>query len=277
MPHLAEGVRDRFMTPEEVHNEKAWDALVLERSRFANPVRSEDLANPENIINPFDWLTDSLKDRRVLCLAAGGGRHGPVFAKAGAMVTVVDISEEMLRLDQGVAQREGITLRTLKASMTNLGELGDGVFDIVMQPVSTCYVSDLDAVYREVARVIVPGGTYIVQHKQPVSLQAATSLNPDGQYAVTEQYYREGPLPPVMGSKHREEGTQEFLHTLESLVGGLCRSGFTIDDLREPRHGQLDAAPGSFSDRSRFIPPYVAIKATRRTGGPEVSRIWLPS
>lgn len=265
------------MTPEEVHNEKAWDALVLERSRFANPVGAEDLANPESIINPFDWLPGSLQDQRVLCLAAGGGRHGPVFAKAGALVTVVDISEEMLRLDRGVAQREGVTLRTLKASMTNLGELGAEVFDIVMQPVSTCYVPDLDAVYREVARVIVPGGIYIVQHKQPVSLQAATSLNGEGYYAVTEPYYREGPLPPVVGSKHREEGTQEFLHTMESLVGGLCRSGFTIDDLREPRHGQLDAAPGSFPDRSRFIPPYVAIKATRRTGEREVSRIWLPS
>ena len=49
-------------------------------------------------------------------------------------------------------------MRVLQASMDELTELGDATFDIVIQPVSTCYVPDVSRVYREVARVMVAGG-----------------------------------------------------------------------------------------------------------------------
>ena len=41
-------------------------------------------------------LPIKLAGLRVLCLAAGGGWHGPLFASLGAEVTVVDISGEMI-------------------------------------------------------------------------------------------------------------------------------------------------------------------------------------
>lgn len=265
------------MISEEAHNERAWDDLVRDGSSFANPARPEDFLEPDKIINPFGWLASEFSGLRILCLAAGGGRHGPVFAAQGAEVTVVDISEEMLKLDHEVAKREGVTLKTLKASMTDLKELGDAVFDVVLQPVSSCYVEDISAVYREVARVTKRGGTYVSQHKQPISLQAATRPLAAGGYAICEPYYREGHLPPVMGSEHREVGTKEYLHTLESLLGGLCTAGFVIEDLKEPRHASIDSDPASFQARSRFVPPYIAIKATRNCKMGRESLIWSPS
>jgi SAM-dependent methyltransferase len=265
------------MISEEAHNERAWDDLVRDGSGFANPARPEDFLEPDKIINPFGWLAPQFKGLRILCLAAGGGRHGPVFAAQGAEVTVVDISEEMLKLDLEVARREGVTLKTSKASMTDLREFGDAVFDIVLQPVSSCYVEDISVIYREVARVITPGGTYVSQHKQPISLQAATKPLASGGYAICEPYYREGHLPPVTGSEHREVGTIEYLHTLESLLGGLCQAGFLIEDLKEPRHASINSEPGSFQARSCFVPPYIAIKATRHREVGGQALIWSPS
>ena len=93
------------MISESAQNEKAWDDLVRAGSSFANPARPEDFLEPDKIINPFEWLPSSFKGLRVLCLGAGGGRHGPIFAAQGAEVAVVDISEEMLKLDQEVATR----------------------------------------------------------------------------------------------------------------------------------------------------------------------------
>src|SRR5438093_277152 len=81
----------------------------------------------------------------------------------------------------------------------------------------------------------VAGGLYISQHKQPASLQADVQPSPRG-YELTEPYYRERPLPAVAGSLHREPGTLEFLHRWEELLGGLCRAGFVIEDVIEPRH-----------------------------------------
>jgi SAM-dependent methyltransferase len=207
-------------------------------------------------------LGGSIAGLRVLCLAGGGGRQGALYAAAGALVTVVDISPEMLALDRQVAAERGLSLRTVEASMDDLSALGTAAFDIVIQPVSSCYVADVTNVYRQVARVIAPGGLYVSQHKQPASLQANVRPSNAG-YTLNEPYYRTGPLPAVEDSPHREPGTLEFLHRWEELLGGLCRAGFVIEDLIEPLHAEPDAAVGSFTHRSQYLAPYVRIKARR--------------
>jgi 2-polyprenyl-3-methyl-5-hydroxy-6-metoxy-1,4-benzoquinol methylase len=50
----------------------------------------------------------------VLCLAAGGGKHGPLYAAAGARVTVLDLSPAMLELDRQVARERGIGLELVQ-------------------------------------------------------------------------------------------------------------------------------------------------------------------
>ena len=113
--------------------------------------------------------------------------------------------------------------------MESMPMLAGAEFDLVTQPVSTCYVPNIAAVYREIARVIRPGGIYISQHKQPVSLQASALPGPQG-YALAESYYRSGPLPPLIGEhEHREPGALEFVHRWEQLIGDLCAAGFVIE------------------------------------------------
>jgi SAM-dependent methyltransferase len=191
---------------------------------------------------------------------------------------VVDISAEMLALDRLVAAERGLEVRTVEASMDDLSMLPPASFEIVVQPVSTCYVPDVSAVYRQVARVVVPGGLYISQHKQPVSLQATVEPSQRG-YEIAEPYYRRGPLPPVAGSAHREGGTLEFLHRWEELLGGLCRSGFSIEDVIEPLLADERAEIGGFGHRSRYVAPYVRIKARRAASagvGTAGASVWLP-
>jgi SAM-dependent methyltransferase len=228
-------------------------------------------------VDNVGWLGGNVQGQRLLCLAAGGGKHSVLFAAAGAEVTVVDLSPRMLELDRQLASQRGLRIRTVESSMEDLSMFGEGAFDAVLQPVSTCYVPDLMLVYREIARVTCPGGLYISQHKQPACLQAEVLPSAKG-YQLTEPYYRSGPLPPVLeGSLHREAGTVEFLHRWEELIGGLCRSGFVVEDLLEPRHADLLAAPGTFPHRSSYLPPFVTFKARRVAAGPaSASKIWIP-
>ncbi len=264
------------MTSAEQHNQRAWDALVQRGSGFAQPAGCADFQHPEKVINPFGWIPEPIAGKRVLCLAAGGGRHGPVFAAQGADVTVVDLSEAMLSLDKEIARRENVTVKTIKTSMNNLSALGSGIFDIVLQPVSTCYIENIRAVYQEAARVIKAGGIYISQHKQPVSLQASAYPGADGFYQTLQSYYHSGPLPLVFGSEHREASTQEFLHTLEAILGGLCACGFTINSIKEPTHAVASAPKGSFRERSYYIPPYIAVKAIRNHEAAGRPTLWTP-
>jgi SAM-dependent methyltransferase len=257
-------------------NRRAWDALVRKKQCFTTPAPDDDLRDPLGTTDPLGWLGGNIVGKRLLCLASGGGRQSAIYAAAGALVTVVDLSPEMLAVDRQVAAERGLNVRAIEASMDDLSALADASFDIVLQPVSTCYLPDVQAVYREVARVTVAGGLYLSQHKQPTSLQAGVAPSANG-YELTEPYYRRGPLPAVNGSRHREEGTLEFLHRWEELIGGLCRAGFVIEDLVEPLLGTPDAAIGTFAHRSRFIAPYVRVKA-RRAGGTkgDGQRLWVP-
>lgn len=248
------------------HNRRAWDALVRENQRFTRPAGDEDFVDPLATVDPVGWLGGSIAGKRVLCLAAGGGKHSALYAAAGGVVTVVDLSAEMLALDRQVAAERGYAMRIVQTSMEDLSALAGGEFELVVHPVSTCYVPDVLKVYREVARVTAAGGLYVSQHKSPTSLQTEVRPGAGGRYELSEMYYRTGPLKPVVGSPHREPGTLEFLHRWEDLLGGLCRAGFVIEDLLEPVHAKPDASVGSFAHRSQFVSPYVRVKA-RRVGG----------
>ena len=255
------------------HNKAAWDRLAKKQDRLARPAREIDFADPLASVDGPGWLGGSIFGKRVLCLAAGGGRQGPIYATAGAEVTVVDLSPVMLELDKKVAAERKLNLRTLETSMDDLSELGDGTFDIVIHPVSTCYLPEVTKTYQEVARVLTGGGIYISQHKQPTSMQAG--LEPEqGSYRLQQSYFFKQPLPKLSKPNLvREDGTQEYIHRWEELIGHMCRAGLFIEDLTEPLHAKPDAVVGSFEHRSQFIAPYVRIKA--RKYGPAKSKSML--
>jgi SAM-dependent methyltransferase len=248
--------------PPSEHNARAWDALVQQGAGLTRPASAEEFRDPLAAVDACGWLGDSIRGQRVLCLAAGGGRQSALYAAAGARVTVVDISGEMLALDRAVAAERNLEIRVVQASMEHLPMLDRAEFDLIVQPVSTCYVADVMPVFREVARLLRPEGLYISQHKTPTSLQSTPALEQNA-YRLTEPYYCHGSLPAVDPCRLREAGTQEFLHRWEELIGGICRAGFVVEDLMEPMHADPAAAKGTFGHRAQYVAPYVRIKSRR--------------
>lgn len=255
------------------HNRRAWNQMAAAGHSLTTQARDEEMRSPLRTVDPVGWLPGSIQGWRVLCLAAGGGRHAPLYAAAGATVTVVDLSPAMLELDRRVAEERRLTIRTIETSMDQLGMLGGGEFDLVIHPVSTCYLPSLGRLFPEIARVTRPGGLYISQHKQPANLQTSLTTY-TGQYVIEHAYYDPQPVPKaVEPSKLREPNTQEFAHSWEKILGGICRSGFVIEDLTEPFHARRDAQVGSFGHRCYYIAPYVRLKARRQ--GEVVSKLLL--
>lgn len=249
-------------------NRRVYDRMAAAGDPLCRPATDEELSEPLGTVDQAGWLGGSITGKRVLCLAAGGGRQSSLYAAAGAHVTVVDLSGAMLELDRQVAAQRGFPMRVLQTTMEDLSGLSDGEFDIVIHPVSTCYVPSVAPVFAEVARVTAAGGLYISQHKQPVSLQSGFDRTANQGYAIQHAYYRDTPIPSATSSNSsvkrlRENGAVEFLHRWEDLVGGMCRAGFVIEDVIEPLHAKHDASPNSFADRATFIPPYIRIKARR--------------
>lgn len=258
-------------------NEAAWDQLALSKSRFARVATDEECAQPLLSLDRRGWLPGTVDGLDVLCLASGGGWQSILYAAAGANVTVLDLSAAMLALDEREAARRGLTVRTVQGSMTDLSMLEDASFDIVHQPVSTCYIPRLEPMYAEIARVLRAGGLYISQHKQPTSLQIV-DRDERNRYILGISYYHVDPLPAVADTSYREPGAVEYLHSWEAFIGSLCRTGFVVEDLIEPRRGEPTARPGHFRHRGMFTAPYVRIKARRidRMADRDEQRIWTP-
>ena len=253
------------------HNARAWDRLAAAGAALTRPAIDAAFDDPRGWLagggrGGRSWLPERLDGLEVLCLAAGGGKHGPLYASAGARVTVLDLSPAMLELDRAVARERKIDLEIVQGSMDDLSMLAAGRFDVVIHPVSTCYLPDVARVFRAVARVAKPGGLYVSQHKAPASLQAGPAPGATGRYDLIHPVGRTAPLPPEPPSRLREAGTQEFVHSLSALLGGICAAGFTIEDFCEPDHREPGAPLGSFAHRAEFLPPYLRILARRAAG-----------
>ena len=253
-------------------NAAAWDRLAKAHDALASPACDEAFTDPRNWLGtggPADrpWLPSSLRGLEVLCLAAGGGKHGPIYAAAGASVTVVDLSASMLDLDRQVARERKLHLELIQSSMDELTMLKNDYFDLVIHPVSSCYLHSLKQVFSEIARVCRPSGLYMSQHKSPRSLQSSLQPNLNGRYELLfpecQSGDNSGALPPAPPSRLREAGTDEFVHSLTDILGGICRAGFSIEDFFEPNEGDQEAVRGSFTHRAAFLPPYIRILARK--------------
>lgn len=264
-------------------NQQAWNHLADSGSLFARVATDEECRRPLQVLDGRGWLPESVAGLNVLCLASGGGWQSILYAAAGANVTVVDLSESMLKLDSREARRRRFQVQTVHTSMDDLSMFADECFDIVHQPVSTCYVPDLKPVYAGIARILRNHGLYISQHKQPVSLQIS-QRNERHQFVIGVEYYHEGPLLQQQDTSYRESGATEYLHRLDQIVGDLCMAGFVIEDLREPKRANYQVDVSHFGYRGRFVPPYVRLKARRivrpitnsGSEAPEAPRIWTP-
>src|SRR5215510_6999463 len=87
---------------------------------------------------------------------------------AGATVTILDNSPRQLERDRRVAQREGLSIKTVEGDMTDLSAFSNESFDFVFHPVSNCFIPDPRPVWRECYRVLRPGGALLAGFLNPV-------------------------------------------------------------------------------------------------------------
>ena len=90
-------------------NEKIWDERSENNDTQSIPVTSEMVKLAKEGIwsivltptkpVPSNWFPEKLDEKKILCLASGGGQQGPILAATGADVTVFDNSTKQLEKD----------------------------------------------------------------------------------------------------------------------------------------------------------------------------------
>jgi len=247
------------------YNSRAWDSEVERGNRWSIPVTTNDVQNaragtwkilltPQKPV-PRAWFPP-LEDSNVLCLASGGGQQAPLLAAAGARVTVLDASEKQLERDEMVAKRDGLDIRTVKGSMSDLSRFSANEFDLIVHPVSNCFIEDVLPVWNEAFRVLKPGACLLSGFNNPVIYCYDPDLLEKG---VVQMKYK---LPysdlTSLTEAERKRYTDKndplhFGHSLEDQIGGQIAAGFVIAGFYEDIYGDqiFDSfAPGFIATRS---------------------------
>lgn len=214
-------------------------------------------------------ITRGVDGKRVLCLASGGGQQSVLYGLLAAEVTVLDISTKQLEADHIAARHYGYHVETVEGDMRDLSMFEKDHFDLVIQGVSMVYVPDVRVVYRQVARVLKPGGWYRNTYSNPATVPAGfsgTANGWDGQGYRLSEPYRGGPIltrPDGSENMHEGEMTGEFRHVLSDIFTGLVEAGFLIREVYEPAGLNEEDKPGSFGHMASTLGMFFRIDAVK--------------
>ncbi len=234
------------------HNRLAWNNEVNEGNVWTIPVKKDELdaaakGECKIVLTPYkpvpkEWLGD-ITGKTILCLASGGGQQGPILAAAGARVTVFDNSDEQLKKDEKVSEEYKLHIKTVQGNMQDLSCFADKTFDMIIHPVSNCFINDILPVWEESYRVLNEKGSLLSGFSNPLMYmidweEAEETKRCELRHSIP--YSDIGSLSPRMRQKYVQEKIPfEFGHTLTDQIQGQIEAGFVIAGFYEDKGEEL--------------------------------------
>lgn len=208
-------------------------------------LRMEDLAALDQLHAGFGPATEHLldvlgvgADTNLLDVGCGiGGPARTAAARSGCRVRGVDLSPDFVALARALSERLGLShlVSFDVGSATDL-PYDDATFDRAMMNHVGMNIADKAGVYREVRRVLVPGGRFAVYEQMRVG---------------------DGPLTYPMPWADDEQSS--FIETRTGYVALLEDAGFAVehDEDRTPANAAAGPpAPGTLSPMDLFGPAF---------------------
>lgn len=250
------------------HNASVWDhinecladkATVLSHEEYlAAQNGALDVTLAGRGLVPKVWFPE-LKGCDILGLACGGGQQCPVFAAHGANVTVMDISDNQLEGERYAAEREGYEINIVKADLSKPFPFEDDSFDMIFNPVSNCYIEDIQPMWKECARVIRSGGILMMAFVKEEHFMFEPDFENED-VLISRHALPFSPLRDLseeqLAKKQKENMPLAFSHTLTEQLGGLIAAGFELTDIFEDGDG------GGLFDK--WMNSYVAVRAVKK-------------
>ncbi|MBR9704824.1 class I SAM-dependent methyltransferase [Candidatus Pacearchaeota archaeon] len=206
-------------------------------------------------------LMGNLKGKKVLEIACGGAQCGITFAKKGAKVIGIDISEEQLKYAKELAQKNKVKIKLLQGDVTKLPQIKSNSQDIVFSSWAMFYIGNLKKCFKEVHRVLKKKGIFVFSTHHPFweNLDKKT-MKVKRCYFDTGKYYKE---------RHKKGMFGAYRHTISEFAEALYYAGFVIERILEPdprkykKHG-TEIVPEAFKRKAmKKIPRTLIIKARK--------------
>ena len=186
---------------------------------------------PEGLREADAGLLGPVAGRRVLEVGCGAAQCSRWLTAAGAIVVATDISAGMLAEGRRIDRELGTEVATVQADARRL-PFADAAFDAAFTAFGALpFVPDAWRVHAEVARVLVPGGTWVFSLTHPVRWAFPDDPSERG-LQVTRSYFDRRPY--VETDDAGQVRYAEHHRTIGDHVDELVAAGFRLQRLVEP-------------------------------------------
>jgi len=212
-------------------NRKAWNEMTEVHFKHPN-YKVKELLEGQSTLKSIE-LTEvcDVYDKTLLHLMCQFGLDTLSWARRGAIVTGVDISDKSIERANELKEKAGLPAEFVRSDILDLvGRIGNK-FDIVFQSYGThCWILDIDKWAQVVAHYLKPGGIFYIIDDHPI-IQVFEVEN--------GSYFGTAPERYLNGRDYCDRSyiikneLVEWQHTLASIVNALIKAGLTIELLNE--------------------------------------------
>jgi ubiquinone/menaquinone biosynthesis C-methylase UbiE len=150
-----------------------------------------DYDKKETYLNSFEQhkllpLLGDVREKNILDVGAGTGRLALLLCERGALLTALDVSEEMLKILQKKSGNRS-NIKCVVGDAENM-ELPDESFDIVVAAFLIVHLKNPLFFFKEAYRVLKPGGLFVVTNinqKEPPEIKTR-----EGSIKIDSFYHR---------------------------------------------------------------------------------------
>ncbi len=236
-----------------------YDDLLKETSNYQKDVILPNLLR----------LLDIRGGEKILDLACGQGFFSGEFKKAGALVTGVDISAELIE----IARKNNKDIEFFVSSADDLKFIKEKSQDKVVAVLAIQNIQNINSVFKEVERILVSDGKfYLILNHPAFRAPKATSWlydnNKEIQYRRVDSYMSESKTEIDMtpGVEMDKKFTVSFHRPIQFYFKSLKNNGFCITNLEEWLSHKI-SQPGlrkKAEDRARKeFPMFMMIEAKK--------------
>ena len=223
-------------------------------------------------------LLGDVRGRRILELGCGGGQCSIAFARQGAAVVGIDLSDEQLAFARSLAGRElpaGAAPAFLLGDVVDLSRFDDTSFDVVFSVYALHYVQLIERCLNEVSRVLrrpdpdqhQMGGQFVFSLDHPFRNCFWDDDSGEDGLAVARGYFTRGAMDWQLGTSG--EWMRSFHRTIGDWIDLLHGASLHVERVVEPEPALSAEELASWSESydleaARLIPQTVIFVARRQ-------------
>jgi SAM-dependent methyltransferase len=195
-------------------------------------------------------LVGDVDGRRVVDLGCGMGHASVALARRGAKVIAVDTDGAQLAHARQLADENSVKLELHQADLADLAFVRSASIDLVVSVYALAAVDDLDRVFRQVHRVLLPEAPFIITLPHPFTMLVRAAG--DGSIRVDRPFTAKAPIG--------DGPTLTYPHQFGDVHTSLTRANFRVDTVLEP---EADPRSSWRSATTGWMPSTLVLRARK--------------